>query len=199
MFNTQRKPRFGFNTLGNVIPVPSTTRRNVTIIAAMDAHNGIGKNNDMPWVISPDMQQFKRLTTDHTVVYGRKTFKSMGSKPLPDRLNVVLTSDLTSFYRNIVTYPDLVGMCDLKNAIEAIGDEQIFIIGGGHIYESALMSGLVNDMILTRLSHNAQCDVKFPDFNRGNWLPPTFSTHQLAGKISMRYEYWRRIQTEPFP
>lgn len=195
-FDKQRAPRFGFNTHGNVIPVPVLgNKRNVTIIAAMDAKGGIGKKGGMPWNVSPDMQQFKRLTSGQPVIMGRKTFESLKRKPLPDRVNIVLASDVSTVYDH-ADYPNLVAVSDLGMAVEFNDDEQIFIIGGGRIYESALINNLVDDMILTRFNNDAQCDVFFPDFNRGNWLDPVFSTHKLGGGVTMRYEYWQRRKEE---
>jgi dihydrofolate reductase len=190
----QRKPRFGFNTHGNVIPVPSPGGRNVTIIAAMDAKGGIGKNNDIPWNISPDMQQFKRLTTNHFVLMGRRTFASLNYKPLPNRMNVVMTSDIKKLYEDSPG-TDIVGMFDLEAAVDA-ADGQMFIIGGAQIYKQALELDLVCDMILTRINHDAQCDTFFPEFDKRAWLPPAYSTHDLSGGVTMRYEYWRRRFSE---
>jgi len=195
----QRKARFGFNTLGNVIPVPNPGGGNVTLIAAMDVKGGIGKDNKMPWHVSEDLQHFKRITDTNTLVMGRSTYESLGRKPLPDRVNIVMTSHVNSVY-NHPTDDSVVAMNDLKGFVKDICDrEQLFIIGGGKIYQAALEEDLVDDMIITRFSANAECDVFFPEFNRKDWLAPIFSTHQLNGGITMRYEYWRRIKPETIP
>jgi dihydrofolate reductase len=193
-----RKPRFGFNTHGNVIPVSNPGGKNITIIAAMDSENGIGKDNQIPWAISPDMQQFKRLTTGHTVIMGRKTFESLNGKCLPDRVNIVITRDIPGFYAKY-NHTDLVALPSLEDALDATADEQIFIIGGGEIYRQALDLNLAHDMILTRIQHNALCDTRFPTFNERDWFPPVHSTHQLSGGLSMRYEYWRLRLLENVP
>jgi dihydrofolate reductase len=192
-----RKPRFGFNTHGNVIPVPNPGGKNVTIIAAMDNHNGIGKDNQIPWKISEDLRQFKRLTQHSTVIMGRKTFESLGCKPLPNRLNVVLTRDIPGFYDRH-SYDNLVAMWNLKDAIETCQSEQVFIIGGGEIYRQTLEMNLAHDMLLTRIQRDTECDAFFPKFDTSPaWLAPVYSTHALSGGGTMRYEYWRRATQEP--
>jgi dihydrofolate reductase len=199
--NLQRKPRFGFNTHGNVIPIPNPGGKNVTIIAAMDAKRGIGKNNGIPWAISPDMQQFKRLTMSHPVVMGRKTWESMGSKPLPGRLNIVVTRDIGKFYTELENryHECTVAMPSLDLALAGIEDEQVFIIGGAEIYKQALELNLAHDMILTHFKHDAQCDTFFPELQERFWMGKSYSTHELSGGIYMRYEYWRRITLETPP
>lgn len=195
----QRKPRFGFNTHGNVIPVPNPGGRNVTLIAAMDSQNGIGKNNQIPWAISPDMQQFKRLTTDHYIVMGKKTFESLNSKPLPNRINIVLSRQPHYLIEEFYRWNNVCAFSSLEDASFAVGASQTFIIGGAQIYKEALDLGLVHDMILTRIQHNAQCDTFFPEFDQTEWLPPIYSTHALSGGVTMRYEYWQRVMPETPP
>ena len=70
------------------------TEPKVSIIVAMDDKRGIGKNNRLPWHIPEDLKRFKKLTSGHTIIMGRKTFESILSytgKPLPDRINMVIT------------------------------------------------------------------------------------------------------------
>jgi dihydrofolate reductase len=193
-----RKPRFGFNTHGNVIPVPNPGGKNVTLIAAMDSCNGIGKNNQIPWAISPDMQQFKRLTTGHPVIMGRKTFDSFGGKSLPNRTNVVISRDRATMDRLEQQYNNVLVFASLEDALTAFSsDDQIFIIGGAEIYRQALELDLVHDMILTRISHDAQCDTFFPDIKAGpKWQRPVYSTHELSGGVTTRYEYWQSRRYE---
>ena len=62
----------------------------VTIIVAMTKNRTIGKNNQIPWHLSEDLKNFKRITTNNTVIMGRKTFDSIG-KPLPNRNNIVIS------------------------------------------------------------------------------------------------------------
>lgn len=213
----QRKPRFGFNTLGNVIHRPENQKgRNVTIIAAMDRKFGIGRANGIPWHVPPDMEHFKRLTMGHPTIMGRKTFESLGCKPLPGRLNVVLTSseELAAKFGDVENVKFLSGtveeaisyVCCKKRDEDFVSNDdvtrlpelpvQIFIIGGGEIYSQAMRDDLVDDMILTTFDKEAVgCDTFFPSIFLPMWLPPEFSTHQYIN-LKFKYEYWRRYKNE---
>jgi len=196
----QRKARFGFNTHGQIIHIPfKGQKKNVTIIAAMDAFGGIGLNNGIPWNVKPDMQQFARLTRKHAVVMGRKTYDSLppnakenGLKILSERLNIVV-SRYADMHQKETTHPNLIYVRSIKEAIDVAGDRQIFIIGGSEIYTQALT--YANDMILTRIHLHANCDTFFPDF-----MPGQFLRHQLTDHthkdVKYTFQYWRRWQNE---
>lgn len=202
---TQRASRFGFNTHGNMIPLPRKEgqRPNITIIVAMDNRGGIGKNNQIPWAVSADMLHFKRLTEGHAVIMGRKTYQSLKFRPssntraLPNRTNIVLSQEPGFFLTEPVDPPNMMIADDLGTAVSlCTGHNQIFVIGGAQIYKEALDRDLVDDMVITRFSHNAECDTFFPALEEKMWIPPAFSTHDLGSGLSMRFEYWRRIKKE---
>jgi dihydrofolate reductase len=208
---TQREARFTFNDEGFVIPVEGKGL-NVTIIAAMDSRRGIGKNNEIPWNVSADMQQFKRLTTGNPVIMGRSTFESLGCKPLPKRLNIVLSRDpmyvekfneVTNLKFNTdladaVAYTELYfqnqRMIEDDNTSRFNDHNQVFIIGGAQIYAKALELNLVNDMVLTRFSTHDLCDTFFPLFDRTQFLEPVTRSHDLDIVTTMQFEYWQRKQ-----
>lgn len=191
----QRPPHFGFNTLGQVIATPHKGGRNITIIAAMDCDNGIGMENGIPWSLPPDMQQFKRLTSGNPVIMGRKTHESLPysvarqARILPGRENVVISRN-TDYLRDN-KHPMLSSVRSLADALHLVGDRQIFIIGGAEIYQQALM--IADDMILTRLEDIYIADVKFPQYNREEFLPPLISHHEYEGR-KFSYSYVRRRQ-----
>ena len=106
-------------------------KNSITIIVAYTNNLLIGKDNSIPWHISDDLKRFKKLTTGNVIIMGRKTFESLGSKPLPNRTNIVISSKLNT--SNSVTV--------YKNLIEAINNhknEKIFLIGGYSIYKEGL-------------------------------------------------------------
>ncbi|MBI2620589.1 MAG: dihydrofolate reductase [Ignavibacteriales bacterium] len=123
------------------------------IIAALNHKRVIGKDNKVPWHVSEDLKRFKRLTTGHTVLMGRKSYESLG-KPLSNRRNVVLTS------RNlpgVETYPAI------EQALEALkAQEKVFVIGGGEIF--AQMLEKVDEWYLTIVDQNIEGDVFFPPY-----------------------------------
>ena len=105
------------------------------LIAAMSRNRVIGVNNRLPWDIPEDMKWFMSVTTGHPVIMGRRTFESLG-KPLPNRLNVVLSQ--SSRFRvpeGCLLYDSLEkAICKLQGQ----GCEKAFVIGGEHVYEQAL-------------------------------------------------------------
>ena len=102
----------------------------IHIIWAQDFNGGIGKNGQLPWNISEDLKNFKKITLDSTIIMGRKTWMSLPFKPLPKRRNIVLSS---SNIPNIEVYHNV------ENCIEILKKEsisKIFIIGGSSIYKA---------------------------------------------------------------
>ncbi len=133
----------------------------ITIIAAAGKNNELGKDNDLVWHLPDDFKRFKKLTTDHHIIMGRKTFESF-PKPLPNRVHVVIT-------RNKDYNPEgAIIVHSMSEALEiAKNDEQPFIIGGGEIYKLGLE---VSDKIeLTRVHENFEADTFFPEIPIENW------------------------------
>ncbi|HLF20516.1 MAG TPA: dihydrofolate reductase [Bacteroidota bacterium] len=123
------------------------------IIAALSRNRVIGKDGKIPWHISEDLKRFKRITTGHTVLMGRKSFESMG-KPLANRRNIVLTS---KEIRGVETYKKLEeALKGLKN------EEKVFVIGGGEIFSQILEQ--VDEMYLTHVEKEVEGDVFFPPY-----------------------------------
>jgi dihydrofolate reductase len=133
----------------------------LAIIAAVALNRGIGKDGRLPWHLSEDLKRFKRLTTGHTVLMGRKTYESIG-KPLPNRRNVVLTSRLIP---GVVTYPTL------DAALEALkNEEKVFVIGGGVLYATVLENA--DEIYLTLIPKDVDADTFFPSY--GHLLASSF-------------------------
>ena len=132
----------------------------LTIIVAVAANGVIGDKNGLLWHISEDLRNFKRLTTGHPVVMGRKTFESLG-RPLPNRTNVVISR------QNI----EIEGCTVVHSLAEAVSmfpaDEEVFVIGGAQIYAEALPAA--DRFYLTRVEHDYEGDTSFPAWNRSEW------------------------------
>jgi dihydrofolate reductase len=127
-------------------------------IAAVARNGVIGNQGRMPWHLPEEFKWFKRATLGHAVLMGRKTFESIG-KPLPGRINVVVTRDpRASFAPEIVVVRDLDGF-----EPEAIAADRIFAAGGAEIY--ARMLPRCAELWLTRLSFDAEGDTLFPEFD----------------------------------
>lgn len=120
------------------------------LIVAMDSDRGIGKNNDLMWHLPKDMKFFKDTTQGQIVVMGRKNYDSIPEKyrPLPNRLNVVLTRNENFEAPNCLVFHSLEEcLTHFKEESERI----VFIIGGGEIYRMALDSGILDEMYITHV------------------------------------------------
>lgn len=158
----------------------------ITIIAAMDENNVIGKDAAIPWNISTDLKRFSDLTTGHTVIMGRKTFESIPEKyrPLPNRNNIVLTSQ--SDYK----YGENGGIeiCHSTDTlIDIFHDYQypnIFIIGGASLYEFCIP--FADKLELTFVDGKYDGDTFFPPFFRiGDEI--TFDQHNIFTRTKFEY------------
>ena len=119
----------------------------------------IGKDNQMLWHISSDFKRFKKLTTGHPVIMGRKTYDSIG-KALPGRTNIVITRGQRNYEDALVAH-SIEEALELAKAQE--GSEDIFILGGGTIYEATLP--LADVLNLTIIHKEFEGDTFFPDYS----------------------------------
>lgn len=132
-----------------------------SIIVAFDKKNLIGKLNRLPWRIKEDLLNFKRLTLNHTVVMGRKTFESIG-KPLPKRKNIVLTRDFEFKSPQVEVCNDLKKLLDFENS-----SDEVFIIGGSEVYKKLL--NRANRLYISHIKGDYTGDTYFPTINYNEW------------------------------
>lgn len=133
----------------------------ISMIWAMDRNCTIGKDNKLPWRLPADLANFKRLTTGHTVIMGRKTFESLG-KSLKDRKNVIMTRDLNYSAEGCV-------VCHTVEEILEMGrDEEVFVIGGADIYSEFLPFS--EKLYVTLIDENFSGDTFFPAINDKEWM-----------------------------
>ncbi len=129
----------------------------ITLIAAVGKNNEIGKNNKLIWYLSDDLKRFKKLTSGHSIIMGRKTFESF-PKALPNRTNIVITRNKQYKAENAIV------VNSLEDALElTIEDPQPFIIGGGEIYKQAME--VAHKIELTRVHETFDADTFFPDLD----------------------------------
>jgi len=143
----------------------------ITIIVAAGENDAIGKDNKLIWHLSDDLKRFKKLTSGHHIIMGRKTFETF-PKPLPNRTHVVITRQ--SNYE----VPDGVFVVNsLEDAIEiANNDSQTFIIGGGQIYKQAMP--IAHKIELTRVHAEFDADTFFPKIDETLWKEVNNSLHK---------------------
>jgi dihydrofolate reductase len=140
----------------------------ISIFVAMTNNRVIGDNAELPWRLPSDLKRFKAITSGHPVIMGRQTYESIPAKfrPLPNRTNIVLT------HKQDYDAPDCLVAHSLAEAIELAkqheGSDEVFVIGGGQVYEQALP--LTDRIYLTAIKTTAQKgDTFFPKLNKNEW------------------------------
>jgi len=133
----------------------------LTIIAAIGKNNALGKNNQLVWHLPADLKRFKKVTSGHHVIMGRKTFESLG-KPLPNRTTIIITRD-----KNYQADRCII-VNSLSDAIEAAkNDENPYILGGAEIYKQSMEVADILDLTFVHQTFDA--DVFFPEIDKYIW------------------------------
>lgn len=157
----------------------------LTIVVATDRNNGIGINNQLPWHLPEDLAHFKRTTSGHPIIMGRKTFDSIG-RPLPNRRNIVIT-------RNADWQHDGVeAAASIAAAKALVGDAPAFIIGGGQIFADTLADS--ERLIVTHIDKTFDCDAFFPAIDPAQWREVAREAHRsAAGGFDFSYITYDRV------
>ena len=135
----------------------------LSIIVAKSKNNVIGKDNKLIWNIPDDLKRFKKLTTNHTIIMGRKTFESLG-RVLPNRKHIVLTNDKTYTVDN----PNVQIIHDVEELSKYEEDNQEhFVIGGAMIYK--LLLPKCNRLYITEIEQEFEGDTFFPEIKQDEW------------------------------
>jgi dihydrofolate reductase len=141
----------------------------IIIIAAMAENRVIGRDNAMPWSLKEDMARFRELTKGWPCIMGRKTWESLPKKPLPGRLNIIISKTITA--DSSVTNDsaqDVKIFPSLSAAIEyCTGYEKVFICGGETIYRQAL--DMADKIELTLIHRQYEGDAFFPEIDTACW------------------------------
>ena len=135
----------------------------LSIIVAKAKNNAIGKNNQLLWHLSDDLKRFKKFTTGHTIIMGRKTFESLG-RVLPNRKHIVFTQN-PDFKVDDENVEVVHSMLQIQEYIE--NDEEAFVIGGAVIYN--LLMPYVKKMYITEVDKEFDGDVFFPRIDEEKW------------------------------
>ena len=153
----------------------------LALIVATDEAGLIGKNNDLPWRLSADLQYFKRITMGKPIIMGRKTHESIG-RPLPGRDNIIITSDREYQAEGcIVTH-------SITEALEACqGAEQAMIMGGSSLYEQCLP--MVDMIYLTQVHATLEGDTWFPEWVKNAWQCISEGKHPADDKNEYPYSF----------
>ena len=161
----------------------------VTIIAAVTRNGAIGIDGHLACSNKEDMRHFRAVTEGKVVIMGRKTWESLPSKPLPGRLNIVISNNPVYVALGATL---VYSLDDAIATAQAITSEEVFIIGGGQVYAETLCRDLANRMVLTEFDIDTIGDVFFPRFTSKDWK--VIATKRMCGFQFTTYE-----KTEPIP
>jgi dihydrofolate reductase len=141
----------------------------LVLVAAVGKGRVIGVNNELPWHLPEDLKRFKALTTGHTVAMGRKTYDSIVArlgKPLPNRQSVVLTRDAS--WAPAADHASSVRVAHSVDALLALQDEPIYVIGGAEIYQLTL--SMASELDITEVDLDVKGDAFFPEIDPARWI-----------------------------
>ena len=155
----------------------------ISLISAIGRNNELGKGNDLLWKLPADMEHFKKITSLHTVLMGRKTFESIGH-PLPNRRNIVITRDVN--YRK----EGIEIAHSLSEALDMVGNnqEEIFIIGGGDLYTQTMP--IADKLYITHIdAEDKDANTFFPEIIPVVWNEISHQEHKKDSKNPFNYTF----------
>lgn len=161
---------------------------NISMIVAVDEQFAIGHNGDQLAYISADLRHFKQLTTNHTIIMGRRTSDALPKGILPNRRNIIVTRQL-NWQRDgaeIAHSPkEAIDMC--------VNDGETFVIGGGELYRYFMP--LANTLYITHIEHSFDnADTFFPKIETGKWQLSERSETMLDEKTGLRFSFCKYLR-----
>jgi len=161
----------------------------LSLIVAMTNENVIGREGGMPWQLPADLKYFMKTTSGHSIIMGRKTFESIGSKPLPNRTNIIVTSDKSYNAENCIVVNSFEEAYNMKNS--GIIDEEVFVIGGGKIYAEAIK--YADKLYITHIDASIIGDTYFPKIsNRWNKISEDFRKSDENNSLDMCFVVYEK-------
>lgn len=165
--------------------------RMISIIVAMDKNRVIGRENKIPWRLRSDLVRLKKLTLGHPVILGRKTYESMewyynrSGRQMPGSIYIVVSRN-TSYKPASANTRVVHSVPDALSLAQSLGDDSIFVIGGGGIFEEVLP---VTDRIyLTRVDAEAEGDALFPIIDMQDWQEASIEHHPKSDQDDHDYD-----------
>lgn len=167
----------------------------ISIVVAVADNGVIGRDGGLPWRLPDDLKHFKQLTTGHAVVMGRRTWESIG-RPLPNRLNIVLSRSTERFSRDpefgAGQRADLRRAGDLQAAIaiaREAGHDRLFVIGGRAVYEAAVP--LADEWHVTHVRAAVPGDVTLPPIDTTVWQCVASQHHPADDRHALPFDICR--------
>lgn len=161
----------------------------VSLIVAAGTNNAIGKDNQLLWHLPKDLQFFKQTTWAMPVVMGRKTFESLGGKPLNGRVNIIITRQKDWSHEGVVVVHSLA---DALFFAKESDYKEVFIAGGGEIYAQAMSQA--NKIYMTRVDAVIDGDTFFPEIDSSDFALSNEVTHTAHEKHAYGFSFqtWLR-------
>jgi dihydrofolate reductase len=161
----------------------------ISQIVAVSSNNAIGKNNALIWKLSSDLQYFKKITSGHHILLGRKNYESIG-RALPNRVSLIVTRNQNFEAKDCYTFTDIESSIAFA---EKAGEEELFIIGGGQIYDQTLP--LCTTIYLTEVHHTFEADCFYQPLNEKEWEEVSRENHEADEKNEYAYSFvvYKRI------
>jgi len=159
----------------------------ISIVVAHASNGVIGRDGGLPWHLPADLKHFKQLTSGHTVVMGRRTYESLPDRfrPLPNRRNVVLSSNPAYVARGAEVFTSLGGALDGC-------DGECFVIGGEATYRQALP--LSDRVYATQLDAAHDGDARFPELPEAEWRCVDASEPQTENDERFTFRIYERVR-----
>lgn len=174
-------------------------RNKYNVIVCVNDKNVIGNRGELLYHIKSDLRNFKSLTEGNVVIMGRKTFESLpDGLPLKNRVNIVITGQ-DGYHKNVdsdeCSLFDDTYVCNSLEEVDELcyayfGDKELYIIGGGSVYEEAFNDGIVEKVIITHVNDDADGDVCFPDIEHDERYRVVFKTTALRDQPNELYYHY---------
>jgi dihydrofolate reductase len=154
----------------------------ISIIVAIAANGAIGKNNDLLWNIPADLKRFRKLTIGHCVLMGKNTWYSLPRRPLPGRVNIVMTDDPCE------CIDDCISSYSVEDALSKCpGDREVFVIGGGMVYRQFME--IADRLYITHVHKEFEADTFFPEIDPLIWKEVDREDHDKDEATGFSYSY----------
>ncbi len=155
----------------------------ISIIVAIAENYAIGKDNDLLWHLPSDLKRFKQLTTENTIIMGRRTFESLPKGALPNRRNIVLSRNSQAIFEGAEKAASLQEALELSK-----NDSHVFIIGGYAVFKEALPQA--QRLYLTQVHHNfPDAHVFFPTLDMNDWIVLEKTDYPVDERHQYTYTY----------
>ncbi len=161
---------------------------NIGAVVVIDEKNAIGNKGDLLCHLPNDLKHFKRVTTGHTIIMGRRTYESLPKGPLPNRTNIVISSASAD------NFPGCITVTSIDEALSKCDpNDEIFIIGGGVLFNATI--DITNNLYLTRIHHAfEEADTFFPEIDFNKWELVKEEHHKADERHEYDYSFLKYVR-----